>query len=129
VIEMDTIGIVYPEVDIRKDKNAKISMFLCFMQTRTMAMKATTIEEVRERCADEPAFHVVEISDGMVFNHLVGQTRMDGKEVILTKSFDDNDRIMNVVMVLYSDGSRKVISMQRRLPREYMEQLRFWQEL
>lgn len=118
---------LYPEVDIRKDKTAKICLFLCFMRDRTMAVKATTIDEVKERCADEPAFHIAEISDGRVFNHLAGLTKVCGKEIIMTRKFcPETERIINVLMVLNPDGTNKVLSEQRRLPREYLRQLDNW---
>lgn len=121
----------YPEVDIRKDKTERINIYLCFMRDRTICVKSSNVDDVKKRYADEPAFHITEIVDGMVFHYLAGKTKNGDRELMLTKRMTDkevgNDRIVHVLAIADRTGKiLEVISEQRRMPREHLAQLDRW---
>lgn len=124
--------VMYPEMDIRKDKTARINIYLCFKKDGTLAVKASSIDEVREKFAELPAFHVTELVEGQVFHYLAGMTKIGGKELLLTRheiiTENGTRRIMHEIGIA-SDFCPGYVALtsQRRMPREYLKQLDGWE--
>jgi len=122
--------IIYPEKDIRPDKQGKYNLYFCFRREMTLCVKARCIEDIRKYYDGEPAFHITELVGGLVFNYLGGVTKCNGRELLLIKeqvNMFGTDRIIHTILIVDEKGEMiKRLSSQRRMPRCYLEQLDEW---